>query len=86
MNRLWNAVKYFYYGLQFAVAIIMPFIVCIMLGNWLSERFGLGDWVMVLSIVIAFLLAAADVYSLGRFMLRILSEKEDKHNEQNDKK
>ena len=87
MNKLMNALSYFYYGLQFSVGIITPFIVCILLAEYLENKFSFGDWVTIVAIVLAFILAAADTISLGKVFLKMMDNKKgDKTNEQNGKR
>ncbi|MGN0654086.1 MAG: hypothetical protein ACI4KD_04135 [Oscillospiraceae bacterium] len=87
MNKLANALKYFYYGLQFSVGIITPFIVCILLADYLKTKFSLGDWITIVAIILAFSLAAADAVSLARVFIKMMDNKKgDKNIEQNDKK
>lgn len=81
-----NALSYFYYGLQFSVGIITPFIVCLLLADYLKNKFFLGDWITILAIVLAFILAAADTISLARVFLKMIENKKgDKNDEQNGK-
>lgn len=86
MHKLVNAVKYFYYGIQLAVGVIAPFIVCLLVAGWLKERYSLGNWVTVAALVLAVLIMLADMYSYGRMLLKMLDKKGDKPDEQDDKK
>ena len=87
MNKLISTLSYFYYGLQFSVGIITPFIVCLLLADYLKDKFSLGDWVTIVAIILAFMLAAADTISLGRAFLKMMDNKKgDKTNEQNGKR
>lgn len=49
--------------------VVVPFLVCIFIGGWLQKKYGLGDWVTGLSIVIALVIMIADLYSFGRMIL-----------------
>lgn len=75
MNKLINALNYFYYGLQFSVGIITPFIVCLLLADYFKDKFSLGDWVTIAAIVLALLLAVADTISLAKVFLKMLDNK-----------
>jgi len=88
VNKLFNALRYFYLGLQLVVGIVMPFVICLFLAGWLKTRFGLGNWITIVGIIVAFLLMVGDVYSFGKMMLRMLDKKDGRGNadERNGKK
>lgn len=70
--------KLFYYGLQFSFAVAIPLVVCIMGGRYLQDRFGLGEWVTIVSIILAMVFVVADVYSLGKIILRDIEKAKKK--------
>lgn len=69
-SSLAGGLKLFYYGLQFTLAVAIPLVLCIVGGKYLQDRFSLGDWVIVVSIIVAMVFVVADVYSLGKTILR----------------
>lgn len=82
LKKIFEAMKYFSYGLQFTAIVIVPFIVCIFIGGYLQNKYKLGDWIMILSIIIALVLMISDLFSFGKIMLRKLNdEKRGKRND-----
>lgn len=69
-GRLMRGFKYFAYGTQIAMGVLVPFIVCLWVGRWLQDRYRLGSWVMIAAIVLALILMAADLTSLFRVILK----------------
>lgn len=88
MKKLFDAFKYFSYGLQFTAIVIAPFIVCILLGGYIQRKYALGDWVILVSIVVAVVLMISDMVSFGKTMLRKMDKESRRGNndKQNDKK
>ncbi len=88
MNKLFNALRYFYFGLQFAVGIVAPFVICLFLAGWLKSRFGFGNWITIVAIIVAFVFMVSDVYTMGKMFLEMLTRKNgsDKPDEQNGKR
>ena len=88
MNKVFSTIKYFYLGLQFSIIIILPFIVCIFLGNYLQNKFNLGNWVTLVSIFVALIFMVADLYSFGKMILKDINKKSRDKNvvKQNDKR
>lgn len=75
MNKLYASMKYFTYGLQFTMMIIAPFVLCIFAGGYIQKKYNLGDWVVGVSIILAVIIVAADLYSFGKMILKEINEK-----------
>lgn len=71
-NSIPRAMKYFAYGTQLVMSVVAPFAVCIWIGLWLQRKYELGGWVMAVSFIAAILIMLADVYTLGKMILRQL--------------
>lgn len=55
---------------QFGLSMVSPLILCIIAANWLRERFGWGNWVMVLAIIIGALSAVTTFASFAKTVKR----------------
>ena len=53
---------------QFGVSLVFPLLVFLGLGFWLSNRFGIGAWIVILCGVIGFLTSVSTAKSCWRAM------------------
>lgn len=68
MGKKLSALKYFYYGIQMVFMTVLPFVLCIYGASRLKEKFSLGGWVMIVGILLALVIAAADIFSFGKML------------------
>lgn len=48
----YQAMRYIVYITQLGLSMVVPMVVCIWLANWLKEAFHLGDWVLIVFILL----------------------------------
>ena len=54
---------------QLGFSLITPILLCTLLGVWLSNRFSLGAWVIVVAVLIGVISAGCSFYSFARNVL-----------------
>lgn len=74
MNKIVSAMKYFYLGLQFIFVVILPIFLGIFLAGYIKDKYGLGDWVTLVGVIVGLIFMVADAYSFGRFVLKQLEK------------
>lgn len=81
MNKLISSLKYFSVGLQLVSMVVVPFLLCIFAGIYIQKRFQLGDWVILISILLAMIIMITDIYTFSKKILKNLKKesKGEKH-------
>ncbi len=74
MEKFISSMKYFAIGLQLVFAAVLPFVICIFAAGVLKEKFGLGDGIFVLFILLALLWSGVDVFAYARNILRDINK------------
>lgn len=70
MGKLSGAMKYFAFGTQMVLSIIMPFVVLIWLAAKARDKFGWGDWTVGVSIVLALIISVCDCIHMGKLIIK----------------
>lgn len=78
MNKYRGVVKGIAMVSQIGFLIVCPPIVMALLGYWLSSRFGLGSWVIILLLIVGLLSAASSAWSMIKSLDRSEARSEKK--------
>lgn len=78
LNKITKMLTYFYLGTQFTFIVITPFILCLLLGGWLKEKYSLGNWITIVSIILAFVIMFCDLFTFGRTVLKRIEKSQEK--------
>ena len=70
---------------QLGFTLITPPLVMTLLGWWLQDRFGLGAWVMVLTMAIGLITSAVSAYQFYRRILVSAHKKAQKEEQKQEK-
>lgn len=79
MNKYRGVVKGITMVSQIGFLIVCPPIVMAMLGHWLSERYGLGSWIVIVMLIVGLLSAASSAWSMIKSLDRSESRNEKKN-------
>lgn len=81
VNKTFNTIKHISFLTQFGLSVITPLLLCIFLGVWLKNKFGLGDWIVFTAIIIGLISAFYSAASVFVYIFKEAkkSEKEEKH-------
>lgn len=55
------------YVTQFGFSVMMPIVLCVMLGVWLNLRFGIGEWLIVVLLVVGLISGGCGFYRFAKF-------------------
>ena len=79
LNKYRGVVKGVTLVSQIGFLIVCPPIVMALLGHWLSERFGLGSWIVIVMLVIGLLSAGSSAWSMIKGLDRAERRSEKKN-------
>lgn len=63
----WSALRYLIYFTQFGLSMVTPPLVCAYGAYWLKNRFGWGNWTVILGILLGVGAACVGIRDLMRF-------------------
>ena len=66
---------------QLGVSVALPPILCIFAGIWIQKKWGIGDWVIVVSLLVGLISGACNFASFIRTAKAKVTEKEDENDE-----
>lgn len=66
---------------QLGVSVALPPILCILAGVWMQKKCGLGDWVVIVALLVGLVSGACSFASFIRTARYKASKKEDEHDE-----
>lgn len=76
----WSVLRYLVYFTQFGVTMIVPPVLCAWGAFWLKERFSLGNWMVILGILLGIAIAAVGVRDLMRMTERKAAQRQEEEN------
>lgn len=79
MENKFSVFKYVVYISQLGISLILPVVLCVLLGTYIKNKFELGDWVMLVSILLGISVAARNFYVFMLFVTKKAKESEEKH-------
>ena len=61
---------------QLGISVAVPPVVFVLLGVWLRDRFGLGNWVMIVAVAVGLICAVNGLRSSLKVMERMTEDKQ----------
>ena len=65
-SRLGETLRLLTYVTQLGVSVISPIVLCVLVGVWLSGRFGIGPWLIVVLLFIGLVSGGCGFYRFVR--------------------
>ena len=81
-KHIFRAMKYLSFLTQVGLSILTPILLCVLAAVWLQNRFGLGNWVVVVGILLG---VGGGFCSLFQFFQFVQREGKKEREEQEDK-
>lgn len=69
-NGWFSALQNLTWLTQLGLSLAVPPILCLLAANWLSKRFGLGEWVFLVAIILGIGAAASTFAGFARMFAR----------------
>ena len=81
VNKTFNTIKHISFLTQFGFSVITPILLCIFCGIWIRNKFGLGDWIVFIAIIIGLISAFYSSVSIFSYIFKEAkkSEEEEKN-------
>lgn len=81
-KKIYNSLKNLSMLSQLGLSVIVPPLLCILLSTWLKNKFGLGDWVVVVGILFG---VAGGITSLFNYFKIAIKDAKKSQQEYEDK-
>jgi hypothetical protein len=60
---------------QFGLSVVMPILLCVLLGVWLCGRYGIGEWLIALLLAVGLISAGCGFYKFARAFMEMNADK-----------
>ena len=80
-NKTFEAFKNLTFITQFGLSVVSPIIIYVWLASWLKSKFLLGDWIMVVGIILGLISAFSSGVSFFRYVLRQAKNSQEEDDE-----
>ena len=80
-KAFFEAVKYVGFITQLGLSMIVPLLLCIFVTIWLRDKFGLGNFVVLIGIILGILTSFYNLATFIKFATRKANESKDKRDE-----
>lgn len=75
-NSKWTTLKYLAYFTQIGLTLVMPPVLYTAIAWWCAERFGWGNWVVLLGLLLGVATTVFEMWKLIKFMEKKAKESE----------